>query len=371
MMNRAKFWNPRTLGYQFLAEARRLWEFEAGKAQLTTIQAAIVISVVLGADGSDKIGNSYLAQAISAAHSIQLFSPPTKAIDDTEYNARAITAWALFGLQACHSFHIFKAPLLATPPKIVLPSTDNGSNCYGEFWLQYPPNRKPVSVGYGNTFKAIADFRVIMNDIAAAFFDEGNRDSNATVNRIQTFCLQLDSCIHYYNLSIYLLETLIQASKLASYDTSVQKTLGDAKIRLETLLRLYYLRHGYESYDVFMVHLLSFIGFIYIKAMKGAETTEVESRRSAVVLAAQGLRDQSRSSYLARLVFRVMKGNMGVEGGRLLKEIEDLQEEGEEEEMLSAEQIQSSWAIDIEWIDIEPENQRLGNLVKKTNELHV
>ncbi|KAM0215659.1 hypothetical protein ACHAPQ_011776 [Fusarium lateritium] len=358
MMNRAKSWNPQTLGYQFLAEARRLWEFEAGNVQLTTIQAAIVISIVHDANGSDKIGNSYLAQAVLAAHSIQLFSPPTKAIDDAEYNARAITAWALFGLQAVHSFHVFKAPLLATPPKIVLPSTDNGSNSYGEFWVQYPPNRQPVSVGYGNTFKAIADFRAIMNDIAAAFFDEGNRDSNATLNRIQTFCVQLD-------------KTLIMTSKLASYDTIVQKTLSDAKIRLETLLRLYYLRHGYESYDIFMIHLLSFIGFMHIKALKGAEATEVESRRSTVVLTAQGLRDQSRCCYLAGLVFSVMKGNMGVEGEQLLKGIEDLQEEDEEEEMSLAEQIQSSWPIDIEWIDIEPENQRLGNLVKKTNELGV
>jgi hypothetical protein len=100
MMNRAKFWNPQTLGYQFLAEARRLWEFETGNVHLTTIQAAMVISIVHGANGSDKIGDSYLKQAVSAAHSIQLFSLPTQAIDHVEYNARAITAWALFGLQA-------------------------------------------------------------------------------------------------------------------------------------------------------------------------------------------------------------------------------------------------------------------------------
>jgi hypothetical protein len=69
-MNRAKFWNPQTLGYQFLAEARRLWEFETGNVHLTTIQAAMVISIVHGANGSDKIGDSYLKQAVSAAHSI-------------------------------------------------------------------------------------------------------------------------------------------------------------------------------------------------------------------------------------------------------------------------------------------------------------
>ncbi|KAG5656585.1 hypothetical protein KAF25_000172 [Fusarium avenaceum] len=392
-MDRAKFWNPRTLGYQFLAEARRLWEFEAGNAQLTTIQAAIVMTIVHGANGNDKIGKSYLTQAVSAAHGIQLFSPPTQAIDHVECNARAITAWALFGVQAVHSFHEFKAPLLDAPPKITLPSTVESSNFYGEFWLQYPPNRQPVPVSYGNTFKAIADFRSIMNDVAAAFFSKLNRGPGATVHRIQMFCVQLDDwyrnlpadltarniCfpwqlklhMHYHNLSIHLLETLTVISKPATYDINVQKTLSGAKVRLETLLRLYYLRHGYESYDIFMVSVLSFLGFIHIKALKGAEAIEVESRRSAVVLTAQGLRDQSRNCYVAGLVFRVMKGNMGVEGQSLLGEIEDLPEEDEEEKLLVAEQVQASWPIDIERIDIAPEKQRLGNLVKRINELRV
>lgn len=177
--------------------------------------------------------------------------------------------------------------------------------------------------------------------------------------------------MHYYNLSIYLLETLIIISKPATYDISVQETLSNATIRLETLLRFYYLRHGYESYDIFMINLLSFLGFIHIKALKATDATEVESRRSAVVLTAQGLRDQSRNCYLAGLVFRVLKGNMGVEGESLLREVEDLQEEDEEDKLLVAEQVQSSWPIDIEWIDIEPEKQRLGNLVKRIHKLDV
>lgn len=177
--------------------------------------------------------------------------------------------------------------------------------------------------------------------------------------------------MHYHNLSIHLLETLTIISKPATYDINVQKTLSGAKVRLETLLRLYYLRHGYESYDIFMVSVLSFLGFIHIKALKGAEAIEVESRRSIVALTAQGLRDQSRNCYVAGLVFRVMKGNMGVEGQSLLKEIEDLPEENEEEKLLVAEQVQASWPIDIERIDIEPEKQRLGNLVKRINELRV
>ncbi|KAF4997868.1 hypothetical protein FGRMN_3569 [Fusarium graminum] len=390
--NRAKFWNPQTLGYQFLAEARRLWDIEVGNAQLTTIQAAIVISIVYDANGSDKIGNLYLTQAVSAAHSMHLFSPPTQPPDRTEYNARAVTAWALFGLQAVHSFHVFQAPLLAVPPEIALPSTDEASNCYGDFWLRYPSQETPVSVGYGNTFRAMADFRAIINDLAITFFGHVRRDPGATINRIRTFCTQLDGwyrdlpvelksrniCfpwqlklhMHYYNLIIYLLETLVLTSKRATYDISVQQTLSEAKIRLETLLRLYYLRHGYESYDIFMINMLSFLGFIHTKTLEDAEEIELESRRSSVALVAQGLREQSRNCYLALVVFRVLKDSMGVEIKRILQDSEDVQED-EDEEMLVARQVQSSWPMNMEWIDTNPDDKRLENLINKANEIRI
>lgn len=43
--NRAQYWRPDNLGYRLLAEARRLWDLEcAGRAKLTTIEAAIILN---------------------------------------------------------------------------------------------------------------------------------------------------------------------------------------------------------------------------------------------------------------------------------------------------------------------------------------
>ena len=99
--NRAEFWNPRTLGYQFLAEARRLWDLEVGNTQITTIQAAVALSLTHDAAGNDKVGAVYLQQAINAAHQMQLFSSTVlEPVDASMQNVRAITAWGLFGIQA-------------------------------------------------------------------------------------------------------------------------------------------------------------------------------------------------------------------------------------------------------------------------------
>ncbi|KAJ4007727.1 hypothetical protein NW752_010396 [Fusarium irregulare] len=386
--NRAEFWNPQTLGYQFLGEARRLWEFEAAKPRLTTIQAAIVLSVVYDANGGDEIGRQYLAQAVAAAHSMHLFSQPTQVDDKVEYNARAITAWSLFGLQAVHSFAVFKAPLLSMPPSIALPEINN----YGDIWLRYPSSKRPIAVNYSHTFIALAEFRAIINDMAAMFFIKVERPVNVTVNSIQGFCVRLDSwyrnlppdlmakeiCfpwqlklhMHYYNLIIFLLETLNIISTQALYDVSVERALNEAKVRLETILRLYYLRHGYESYDLFLLSLLSFLGFMQMKAMNSIDPGELESRRSTVALVVKGLHDQSRNCYLAEIVFRIMKRNMGADSYYLLKDV-DIGDEDEEAAIRMSEQVHSSWPIDIHFIDENADKQRIENLIKKINRLGV
>ncbi|KAI1044750.1 hypothetical protein LB505_013535 [Fusarium chuoi] len=387
MSHRSQFWNPRTLGYQFLAEARRLWELEIGNARLTTIQAAIILSIVHDANGSDEVGRSYLTQAVAAAHAMHLFSTPTTNSDDVEYNARAFTAWALFGLQGVHSFHVFKAPLLSMPPSIQLSTQDD---CYGDFGLRYPSAKGPVSINYANTFRTFSDFRVIMNDVAAVFFSGFKNTPDTIVDRIKGFCIRLDSWyrnlppglrateitfpwqlklhIHYYNLTVYLLETLRMTTAPALVDESVQKVLSDAKIKMETLIRLYYQRHGFESYDIFIIILLAFMGFMHAKNLENSEMADLESRRSTVVLVLKGLGDQSINCYVAKVVLRLLKGSIGSENSFLLKEVDTVEEGGEEERAMD-EQVNSSWPIDLEWIDVDPEKNRLDNIIRKTKEL--
>lgn len=176
--------------------------------------------------------------------------------------------------------------------------------------------------------------------------------------------------MHYHHLIIFLLETLCRTSTSALHDQGVQKALNDAKIKMETLLRLYYLRHGFEAYDIFLISLLSFLGFMHIKSLKSAEAMELESRRSTVVLMAKGLRDQSQNCFLAALVFRVLKYKMGRESQFLLKDV-DVGEEDEEEAVVMADQVHSSWPIDIEWIDMDPNKQRLENLIQETKDLRI
>ena len=97
--NRADFWDPTNLGYRFLAEAKRLLEFERKPWKITTIQATALIHFECNKCGIDKVGWSYIVRAIDMARDIKLFSRLAMK-SSKECLARAVTAWGLFSHQA-------------------------------------------------------------------------------------------------------------------------------------------------------------------------------------------------------------------------------------------------------------------------------
>lgn len=98
-MNREKFYDPQTLGYKFLAEARRLWETEILEdTKLTTIQAALLLSHEYSHDSMDKIAYTFVQQAVTLAEQTGIFSQETYARTKSKKmrDAQLFTAWALY-----------------------------------------------------------------------------------------------------------------------------------------------------------------------------------------------------------------------------------------------------------------------------------
>jgi hypothetical protein len=90
------FWNPDSLSYRFLAEAKRLWELEDGELRLTTIQAGCLINVTMNDFGLDVPGFAYTLKALNMAQRMGLFSTSAPRSDHTKLEyAKAFTAWGL------------------------------------------------------------------------------------------------------------------------------------------------------------------------------------------------------------------------------------------------------------------------------------
>ena len=114
MKDRAAFWDPQSLQYQLLAECRRLFELETGPTKLTTVQATTLLTMVNSANACDEVGDTYIEHAVKGALVLGLFSEPDHTLDKQMQASRAMTAWAVFGMQAYVAFGRRGMPPAAT-----------------------------------------------------------------------------------------------------------------------------------------------------------------------------------------------------------------------------------------------------------------
>lgn len=94
---------------------------------------------------------------------------------------------------------------------------------------------------------------------------------------------------------------------------------GPAAMRnLETVARLYYLRHGFEACDSSLAYFLALLASISLRALEGggdgarlaAGRGWPEVLRSTLVLAMKGLHDQGRHLHVCKVLFRLLRDRM-------------------------------------------------------------
>ncbi|KAI5867928.1 hypothetical protein GGS23DRAFT_591738 [Durotheca rogersii] len=330
--DRTKFWLPHTLAYQFSAEARRLWDIESRKStsNLTTIQAAIVLSIVATTTAMDKVGTSYLSQAIAMAYNLNIFSATAGTDDEAVRKARAFTAWGLFCWQAWQGFYFGIPPLISHPPQYPLPDPRVDPQWYGEIWVRYPLSQTLFPINLSHVIRTNFDLRKLMNDIAGEVFVVG-KPPNATAQKVLDLKSRLDAWfadlpetlaptrvvlpdhlkihLEYYGILISIMRFPVKLTP--NLEVTWHNIIRYAEVRLETLLRLYYLRHSFECYDPLLMQYLMLLGDTTLEKLHNAtEPEDLEALRSTLVLCAKGLYDQGHNYHIAVLVFRLMRDRM-------------------------------------------------------------
>lgn len=76
-------------------------------------------------------------------------------------------------------------------------------------------------------------------------------------------------------------------------------------------MRIYCLRHSFEAPDGMLIHFLGLFAFMARAAIQaGVSKDHLQALQSNIVLATKGLRDQSHSHYVRRMVFYAVRGAM-------------------------------------------------------------
>lgn len=144
-----------------------------------------------------------------------------------------------------------------------------------------------------------------------------------------------------------------------------------SKATLEILLRAYYLRHGFDYLDSYLIALLmetclAAIG--NIKAHNGKE--ELLALQSTVILLAKGIYEQGRNLFLGQVVYQLVEGRMRSEEAEMLKRFVKHEPAGDNSDA-GLQLVQMDWPVDIHSMADDPESKRLGDLVKQLKESSV
>ena len=152
--------------------------------------------------------------------------------------------------------------------------------------------------------------------------------------------------MYYYNLVLALYEPLVDAE--TDQLPCPRQIISDALKHLQTLVRLYYLRHGYDAMDLFIVIPLVLLGFKCIDGIdEHSSGASLESLRSTLMLIAKGLYNQRQNHYLAEALFRVVRGRMRPQEASLLRDTVDLGDDEPEEKRAMVQAVRSHWPVSV------------------------
>ncbi|KAG7423301.1 Nitrogen assimilation transcription factor nirA [Fusarium oxysporum f. sp. raphani] len=412
----AEFWNPNSLGYRFLAEAKRLWAVEEFRERsLTTLQAALIINTIVNMFGIDKLASAYLVQAIDIARELGLFEPTTYIKHKKLRHSYDLTAWSLFHWQCTLSLQFQTAPLLRTPPHSPLPDPDLDPDWYSEIWLKYPSTSVLVPMQYRYTFKARVEFSLILN--AAMLQASTNESDNQvvqsgagrmieTIEKLEAwyrtlpdpllpsnivFPSQLKLHLHYCYVLIQLYEILASygnngSPPLLLDQDKLQRSLTHYRAYFETILRIHYLRHSFEHGNMMLPQFLTMLAFLALNKLDSLRArdsskpnissmdvgdTDPRAAKATLLIAQKGLSDQGRGYYVAKNVLQDVLDRMTLSDSNVLQSFITVQREGREVAEERKIHMESHCPPGIIHIANNPDRQQHGNWIRRFAKLTV
>jgi hypothetical protein len=176
--------------------------------------------------------------------------------------------------------------------------------------------------------------------------------------------------MYYQHLMIAIFEPVLGQNPQER--AHLQPIIATAKKHLQTLFRLYYLRHGYGSMDLFVSITLMIAASECVGAISDeTPPNELEDLRSTLLLATKGLYEQSHNHYVAEALYKVIRGRMRPQEVALMRNSIDLVEDESpvKKEMLQA--VRSRWPVGVVKRKEDLDEHILGNLVENYARLNV
>lgn len=151
--------------------------------------------------------------------------------------------------------------------------------------------------------------------------------------------------------------------------TSASAVASWAILRMETLIRLYYLRHSFAFSDCFLICHLSLLTRATLESISNAyrlsrpDVAALHTLRSTLFLCIKGANDQSQHIYISVVIYKLLCDSMTPEDLKALKASVALTEPAEDD-MFLASQCRSNWSLPIVKVE-SPDDTALDRMVQQ------
>ena len=129
--------------------------------------------------------------------------------------------------------------------------------------------------------------------------------------------------IYLQQVTLAIFEPLLseQLDEQFDHQPTPKTIVAEATRNLQTLVRLYQIRHSSEAMDLFLVVPLSYLGLQSLEAVRAQPSQrELDVLRSTLILAVHGLFLQKQNYYLAEALSRVFQAKMRPEEALLAQQ---------------------------------------------------
>ncbi|OAG06511.1 uncharacterized protein CC84DRAFT_1090661 [Paraphaeosphaeria sporulosa] len=393
--DRWMLWHPENIAYKFMSECKRLWDLEPPeRSRLTTVQAALILNITYNLNANDFIAIRYLDQACDMATALGLFEPARHDISSKSYRARAITAWAVWSRQALTSLTYSRPFKIEKPPQMCLPDPSEHHGFYADVRVQYPLSEQLESLHVDYKIYFEAQLYLILGEkagsppveqysLADAFRLKKKLDfwfarvTTLFEPKILVFPIHFDLHMQYYYwiMRLFLPFSDQSSTPVTPLATAINETPQEivrySQAMFETLLRLYYLRHSYDTYDAWIIHFLLLLGTNALKSLYSATPMtqqSVDILRSSILLAAEGLRQQGKNVYIAQVCALGLQKSMRPDDLQWVQTHLSLRPVTHEEQSIIDESARCSYPVPIVCADGKLDTRKLGEIVTKFEE---
>lgn len=146
---------------------------------------------------------------------------------------------------------------------------------------------------------------------------------------------------------------------------TARDVLLQTKLHLETIIRLYHLRHSFEHLDLFMIAPIHALFLLTAEEVANGDDTNQDARRSTLLICAIAAHRQGQSHFLGQTVLQILCGMMRPEDLVLLERIAKIPHETAQAVVDHARDIHSLWPASTTSIASDPDEHRLELVLRQ------